>query len=108
MSETLDRVRALTASGEVRISDHGYDEFAADGIVAMEVVEGVAAALVVEDYPNAALGPSVLVLQHDANGLPLHILWGIPAGSSGPAVVITAYRPDPTRWTHDFLERKQR
>ena len=106
MRETLDRVRALAASGEVRISDHGYDEFAADGIVTNEVVAGVASALVVEDYPDAARGPSVLALQRDGAGRPLHILWGIRAGSAGPAVMITGYRPDPMRWTDDFLRRK--
>jgi hypothetical protein len=33
MSETLKRVLALCAQGETRISDHGYDELAEDGIV---------------------------------------------------------------------------
>jgi hypothetical protein len=47
----------LVARGEVRISDHGYDELAEDGIVARDVVASIATALVVEDYPNAARGP---------------------------------------------------
>ena len=108
MSETLKRAQRLVAQGEVRISDHGYEEFAADGIVARDVVAGISSALVVEDYPEAARGPSVLVLQHDADGLPIHILWGIPAGKTGPAVVVTGYRPDAERWSEDFLERKVR
>ena len=108
MSETLDRVRMLVARGEVRISDHGYDELAEDGIVAKDAVAGVAAALIVEDYPNATRGPSVLVLQRDADGQPIHILWGIPAGKPGPAVVVTGYRPDPVRWSSDYLKRKAR
>jgi hypothetical protein len=108
MSETLKRVQQLVAHGEVRISDHGYEEFAADGIVARDVVAGISMAIVVEDYPDAARGPSVLVLQHDAYGLPIHILWGIRAGQIGPAIVITGYRPDPERWSEDFLERKAR
>ena len=108
MSATLARVQQLVAHGEVRISDHGYEEFAADGIVARDVVAGISTALVVEDYPDAARGPSVLVLQHGADGLPIHILWGIPAGKAGPAVVITGYRPDAERWSENFLERKAR
>ena len=108
MSKTLRLVRELTLSGEVRISDHGYDEFAADGIVALEVVAGVATAIAVEDYPDAARGPSVLVLQRDSSERPLHVLWGIAKGTVGPAVIVTAYRPDPDRWTDDYLKRKPR
>jgi hypothetical protein len=32
MSEILNRVLALTAHGEVRLSEHGYDELAEDNI----------------------------------------------------------------------------
>ncbi len=108
MNATLRQVQQLVASGQVRISEHGYDEFAADAIVTEEVVAGVAAGIVVEDYPDAARGPSVLVLQHDAQGRPLHILWGVPAGHQRPAVVITGYRPDPARWSADYLKRNPR
>jgi len=47
----------------------------------------------------------VLVLQFDAARRPIHVVWGIPKGRSDPAVVVTAYRPDPKRWTKDFLKR---
>ena len=108
MSDILRRVQQLVSAGQVRISDHGYDEFTADGIMAEEAVDGVPDAIVVEDYPDAIRGPSVLVLQRGVDGRPLHILWGIAAETDGPAVVITAYRPDPARWSDDFLKRKQR
>ncbi len=41
MSSTLDQIRELVRQGSVRISEHGYDELAADGILAREAVEGV-------------------------------------------------------------------
>jgi len=49
MSETLKRAQQLVARGEVRISDHGYEELAADDIVARDVVAGISTALVVEE-----------------------------------------------------------
>jgi len=106
-SITLERVRALVAEGQVRISDHGYDELAEDAIYADEALAGIKGAVAVEDYPEAGRGPSVLVLQRDNSGAPIHVLWGIPKGRPGPAVLITAYRPDPDRWSEDFTERKR-
>lgn len=107
MSDTLDRVKMLVSEGGIRISDHGYDELAGDGIFAGDAIAGCAAGVLIEDYPDAIRGPSVLVLQRDAVGQPIHTVWGIPKGQGGPAVLITAYRPDPTRWSTDFTQRKK-
>jgi hypothetical protein len=105
MSETLRRVLALVLSGDYLISDHGFDELAKDGILPGEAIAGIAAAIAVEDYPDRRRGPSVLALQHDVNGRPIHVLWGIPAGQRRPAVLVTAYRPDPDLWDIDFKQR---
>ena len=106
MSETLRLVVSLIQRGEVRVSAHGYDELAADGILAREVIDGVQAAALVEDYPTYPKGPCVLVRQFDSSGRPIHAVWGIPKGETSPAVLITAYRPDLARWTDDFLRRR--
>jgi uncharacterized protein DUF4258 len=106
MSDTLRRIVDLLQNGNVRISAHGYDELAEDGILVREVIEGAGSAVVVEDYPGFAKGPCVLVRQFDRAGHPIHVVWGIPKGETSPGVLVTAYRPDPTRWTDDFLRRK--
>jgi hypothetical protein len=97
-------VQSLARRGVVRISAHGYDELAEDGIFAGDVLSGLSSAVVVEDYLDAVHGPSVLVLQADDEG-PVHAVWGIPRGHEEPATLITAYRPDPARWSADFLTR---
>lgn len=106
MSEILQQVRALIRVEEVRISDHGYDELAEDQLTAREVVAGVPEAVVVEEYPSYPKGPSILLLQKDRAGHPIHVLWGIPRGYDKPVVLVTAYRPDPERWNKGFTKRR--
>jgi Domain of unknown function (DUF4258) len=106
VSKTLDKILELVRQRQVVISNHGFDELAADSIPVRDIMVGVAKAVLVEDYPEYPKGPCILVLQEDSRGNPIHVVWGIPKGRSTPAVVVTAYRPEPRRWSRDFLRRK--
>lgn len=106
MANVLDQIQKLVRAEEIRISAHGYDELADDGILVRDVIAGIDSAVVVEQYPSYPKGPSVLVLQNDRKNNPIHVVWGIPKGYDSPAVVVTAYRPDPRRWSDDFLRRR--
>ncbi|MBU1660814.1 MAG: DUF4258 domain-containing protein [Chloroflexi bacterium] len=107
MSQTFERIQKLIELGEALVSAHGYDELEQDNILAREVLDGVSKAIVVEDYPDYAKGPCTLVLQKDCQGNPIHVVWGIPKGKSSPAVLLTAYRPYPGRWSSDYMRRKK-
>ena len=106
MSNTLEQVRALVARGEVRVSLHGYEELAADGVPLRDVIGGLDTAVVVEDYPEYPKGPCVLDLEQDGANQPIHVVWGIPAGRDSPAVVVTGYRPDPAKWDETWRRRR--
>lgn len=105
MSQLFNQILSLVTNGQVLISAHGYEELAQDNISVRDVLTGIANAQIVEEYPEYAKGPCVLVLQKDNNESAIHVVWGIPKGKSLPAVLVTAYRPDPTRWSDDFTRR---
>jgi len=105
MSNTFKRILELAEQGNARISDHGYDELAEDEIFVRDIMASLSDAVLLEDYPDFPKGPCVLLLQNDNSGRPLHAVWGIPKGGDSPAVLVTAYRPDPDKWTDDFRSR---
>jgi hypothetical protein len=59
MSDTFQRIVALVRSGEVRISEHGYDEMVEDDLGVKEAIAGISTGVVVEDYPDYGKGPCV-------------------------------------------------
>lgn len=106
MSDFLERIQILIKSGEVRISEHGYDELSEDRISVRDAIQGISEAVAIEEYPASGRGPAVLVLQYDWAKEPIHVVWGIPAGHESPAVLITAYRPIPEQWDTEFVRRQ--
>jgi hypothetical protein len=105
VSDTLLTIQRLVVLEKVRASDHGEEELLEDDISIDELLSGIHNAIVVEDYPGAFKGPSVLVLQKH-KGRTVHVLWGLARNAPDIATLITAYFPDPNRWYDDFLKRK--
>ena len=106
-SETFQKIQELIKQGDVKVSDYGLQEVQADALTVREVVTGSISGIVIEDYPTYGKGPCVLVLQQTADGRALHALWGLHLGTNRPAVLITAYIPDPARWESDMMTRRK-
>jgi hypothetical protein len=107
MRNFLESIQQLIQKSRVNISDHGYVELAADVLFVRDILSSVKDAIIVEEYPDYPKGPCILVLQEDHENKPVHVVWGIPKGMTSPAVLVTAYRPDPELWEEGFLRRKK-
>jgi hypothetical protein len=90
LSDTLAQVQAPVAGGQIRLSLQGFREMAADGILLDDLLGNLDSAVTIEDYFDANRGPTVLVLQRDAAGRSIHLVWDIRKDSQGPAVLVTA------------------
>ncbi len=99
----LDEVRA-SAAKRLLLLPHAVRQMARPErmLSPKEVVGVVNNGEVIEDYPHDSRGHSYLMLGHGDRGRPIHVL-------CSPKVdylaIITAYLPDPTRWSADFRRR---
>jgi len=107
MSTTHQKILQLVKNDQILVSEHGYNELADDDILLKDILTSISSSIVIEDYPDYFKGPCILLLQHDCNNRPIHVVWGIPLGKQSPAVIVTAYRPDPDRWNANFKQRKK-
>lgn len=108
MKETdriFQQIKKLVLVRDIVISAHGYDELIEDGIFINDILDSIEDSEIVEAYLQAYKGPTLLLLQRDAKQNPIHTVWGIAKGESSPAVLITAYLPDPKKWDKNFTRR---
>jgi len=107
MSETFDQIRKLIEQNQIQISAHDTTNWLKTISSFAKFWQIWRMRLPLKITRINAKGPCVLVLQKDRQGKPIHIVWGIPKNTSFPAVLVTAYRPDPARWSDDFTRRKK-
>lgn len=107
MPSLLEQVQALVAAGMVAPTGHGGLRMRQRTLPETDLAYGIADVIVVEEYPPDDIGPSLLLLQYDEEGLALHVVWGIRSDGADAAWVITAYRPD-DRWEPDLMTRRRR
>jgi len=104
VSNTFLIVKELVAAGKFRVSQHGDEEMREDGIYLTALLGSLTDAVVVEDYPDAWKGPTILLLQ-EFEHLKFHAIWGLSKSAPDVATLITAYVPDPTIWDLSLTKR---
>lgn len=103
VEDILERVRA---AGRRRLLylPHAIRQMSRlDRMITSQEVQTVAmTGRLVEDYPEDPRGHSCLLLGQGDGSRPIHI---VVAPKAEYLAIITAYEPDPTQWSLDFMRR---
>jgi hypothetical protein len=100
--ELIDAIR----SGRIRITDHADEEAQTEGLSYEDIFFTVFSGEIIEDYPDDKPYPSCLVCGCTFGGSAIHSVWAYNEETTW-AVLITVYRPDPTRWIAWRRRRKR-
>ena len=102
-----EELRQRLVTDTFRWTRHAVQEASEDRLLIGDVERALRReAQVIEDYPDASRGACCLVLTRLADGSPVHAVVGY--AQADVLAIITVYRPDPSRWSEDFTERRER
>lgn len=98
----LDELKRKSVRGEIEASEHALEQMVKRNIAGTEVLEAVATAQLIEDYPMAPYGPCCLIFGRTTLNRPIHLVVTYPYR---PLIrIITVYEPDPAVWAN-FITR---
>ena len=82
---------------------HAAERFRQRGIRAADVKQAVLGGEIIEQYPDDYPYPSCLILGQCSDGRYLHVVMSDEGTGSR---IITAYIPNPAKWSDDLRTRK--
>jgi len=102
----IENIITAIHSSQIKISNHADDEAVDDCLTYEEIYFSVLHGEVIETYLNDTPYPSCLIFGRNFSGEPIHSVWAYNPRNQW-AVLITVYRPDPTRWIQWKVRVKQ-
>lgn len=100
----ITHLRKYYNEDNVLISEHAAMRFKQRGVKTKDVRCAVNNGEIIEQYPEDYPFPSCLILGKTDSGEWLHVVMSDEGSMSR---VITAYYPDPEKWTDDYKCRKE-
>jgi hypothetical protein len=98
-----DEILQLYEIGAIRWTDHVIKRMIQRGISRTAVKHVLIGGKIIEQYPDDYPYPSCLVLGRVSGDRPLHVVCGI---GNEELWIISAYYPDPQKWSDGFEKRK--
>ena len=100
----LDSYRKLCHDETIVMTRHARQRLLERNISLDDVEQAIRTGKIIEEYPNDTPFPSCLILGDSANCEPVHI---VASTDNEFLYIITAYYPDPQKWSEDFSVRKE-
>jgi hypothetical protein len=91
----LAKIRAQVAAQEIRFSQHAQQEMTEEGILLDQVLQVIAGARIIENYPDHRRGSCCLLYGVDQAGRNIHIV--CTTGQSR-LIIVTVYLALPPKW----------
>lgn len=100
----IEPYRALCHDAAIAMTNHAKTRFLERNICLDDIESSIASGNIIEQYPDDTPFPSCLIAGKAVNGNVLHIV----ASTDGEFLyIITAYWPNPDKWTENFTKRKE-
>jgi hypothetical protein len=100
----LEGIRAHALTNNVRITQHAQQEMAEEDITLDEVLQSIASAQLLENYPEHRRGPCCLLSGRTTNSRPVHI---VCTTAQAALIIITVYEPKPPKWVTPTQRRQE-
>ncbi len=95
MEAILEKVRSAVFRGDLLVSASGAEKISHEKIKISDLVNSLASAEMISEYPDHERGECVLAMHFNGDGEALHAVWGIPKEKDAPAVLVVADRLSP-------------
>lgn len=101
----IEKLKEIYENDEIYVTVHVSEKIRVRSIKMRDIRSAVMNGEIIEQYPEDFPYPSCLILGYTLSGEPLHIVMSYEGSRSS---LITAYKPDPDKWSNDFKTRKER
>ena len=101
----IEDLRKMCARGAIRWTEHMAKRMLGRGISRNQVENAIQFGEIIEQYPNDYPYPSCLIMGHDKDGIPIHVVCGL---GTEAIWMVTAYYPDPMEWEEGLKTRRDK
>jgi hypothetical protein len=94
-TDLLENIRRQAATENIRITQHAQQEMTEEEIALDDILQAIATAQILEDYPEHKRGACCLLNGFTPRGRFIHV---VCTTAHSVLIIITTYEPQPPKW----------